>query len=78
MEADFVIWDPESLVNITENWCFHRHKKSAFLGKQYYGEVKETFLRGSRIFKSDAERGKLGTVLQYPRGIIIRNRLVEE
>ncbi|GJD07598.1 Probable allantoinase 1 [Galdieria sulphuraria] len=61
MEADFVIWDPESLVNITENWCFHRHKKSAFLGKQYYGEVKETFFFfvAREIFKSDAERGKL-------------------
>ncbi|GJQ12775.1 hypothetical protein GpartN1_g4566.t1 [Galdieria partita] len=78
MEADFVIWDPESLFNVTESSCYFRHKKSAFIGKQYFGEVKETFLRGSRIFKSDAERGKLGTIVQQPRGVVIRNRLLEK
>jgi len=75
MEADFVIWDPESFFNVSESNCFYRHKTSAFLGKQFYGEVKETFLRGSRIFKSDAERGRLGNVVLHPRGKIIKNRL---
>jgi allantoinase len=39
MEADFVIWDPESFFNVSESNCFYRHKTSAFLGKQFYGEV---------------------------------------
>eukprot|EP00871_Galdieria_phlegrea_P000694 jgi/Galph1/1625/GphlegSOOS_G325.1 len=76
LEADFVVWDPDSFFNVTSEYCYYRHKMSAFLGKQFFGEVKETFLRGSRIYKSDAYPGRSAETVLHPRGKLVTNRLV--
>lgn len=49
-DADFVIWDPDEEVVITEEFLQFKHKISPYLNEKLYGSVKETYLRGKKIF----------------------------
>lgn len=49
-DADFVLWDPEAALSVEAASLFFRHKVSPYLGKQLFGQVRETWLRGQRVF----------------------------
>lgn len=70
LDADIVIWDPESSQVLTEDKCHHRHKLSPYHGLKVRGIVLRTLLRGRSIYNSqgtsmhervqfDARLGKL-------------------
>jgi allantoinase len=50
--ADFAIWSPEDTFTIDEASIEHRHKVTPYLGETVDGVVKETWVRGKRIFSS--------------------------
>ena len=50
-DADVAIFDPEPQWTVTENDLYFRHKLSPYLGADVRGRVKETWLRGQRIFR---------------------------
>jgi allantoinase len=52
-DADIVVFDPHAAWTVTENDLHFRHKISPYLGAKLRGRVRETWLRGERIFHSD-------------------------
>ena len=51
-DADFVVFDPEAAWTVKESDLHFRHKLSPYLGADLRGRVKETWLRGERIFSA--------------------------
>ena len=49
-DADFVIWSPEEEFVIEESMIEHRHKVTPYRGETLSGVVRETWLRGERVF----------------------------
>jgi allantoinase len=49
-DADFVIWEPEAAFRVEAQALFFRHKVSPYLGRKLFGAVRETWLRGQRVF----------------------------
>ncbi len=60
-DADFVVFDPEAAWTVKESDLHFRHKLSPYLGAELRGSVKETWLRGQRIFSA-------GEWAEMPRG----------
>lgn len=49
-DADFVVFDPDAEWTVTPEDLHFRHKLSPYLGAKLKGRVRETWLRGERIF----------------------------
>ena len=49
-DADIAIFDPDPGWTVTPEDLHFRHKLSPYLGSQVHGRVKETWLRGRRVF----------------------------
>jgi len=49
-DADFVVFDPEPQWTVTPDDLHFRHKTSPYLGAKLRGKVRETWLRGERIY----------------------------
>jgi allantoinase len=49
-DADFVVFDPDAAWTVTSDELHFRHKLSPYLGAKLRGRVRETWLRGGRIF----------------------------
>jgi allantoinase len=50
-DADFVVFDCDGELTLTESRLHYRHPVSPYLGHRFAGVVRQTYLRGSRIFK---------------------------
>jgi allantoinase len=50
LDADFVVFDPESEFVLSEDRLHYRHPVSPYLGEKVRGEVKATYVRGHLIF----------------------------
>ncbi|PCH96876.1 MAG: allantoinase AllB [Bacteroidetes bacterium] len=48
--ADFCIWDPEESFILDESIIQHRHKISPYIGEKLKGVVKQTYLKGKKIY----------------------------
>ena len=59
--ADFVIWDPYREFTVNAADLYHRHKLTPYTGQRLNGVVRQTFLRGSRIYDD-------GALLATPNG----------
>ena len=59
-DADFVVFDPDTEWTVTPDHLHFRHKISPYLGANLRGTVRETWLRGERVFSR-------GTVRQASR-----------
>ncbi|MBI4535226.1 MAG: amidohydrolase family protein, partial [Ignavibacteriae bacterium] len=55
-DADLVVWDPEERFTVVAEMIHHRHKVTPYEGKNLYGKVRATFLRGEKVFHD----GKFG------------------
>ncbi len=51
-DADFVVWSPDQSFTVTPQSLFFRHPVSPYLGRELFGCVQETWLRGERIFSA--------------------------
>jgi allantoinase len=49
-DADFVVWDPEASFRVAPGGLFFRHRVSPYIGRDLHGVVRETWLRGRRVF----------------------------
>jgi len=49
MDADFVVFDPETSFEVTKDNLVYRHPVSPYLSERLYGVVKHTILRGQEI-----------------------------
>jgi allantoinase len=56
-DADFIVWNPEARFIPREASVFHRHSLTPYLGKDYFGVIQATFVRGQRVFDSGAFPG---------------------
>jgi len=62
-DADIVIWDPEESFVVSADRLYHRHKVTPYLGSQLRGVVKETYLRGKRVFNGGEFSGPSGELI---------------
>jgi allantoinase len=64
-DADFVIWDANAKFRVNPAQLHHRHKVTPYAGRELYGHVETTFLRGRKIFeRGEFSAGPVGHVLQ--------------
>jgi allantoinase len=49
-DADIVVWDPESSHRIEQSQIHHRHKVTPYDGRELFGVVKQTYVRGKKVF----------------------------
>lgn len=54
-DADFAVFNPDQKFIVDEKKIFHKHKITPYSGRELYGVVKATYLRGKKIF----ENGKI-------------------
>jgi allantoinase len=67
-DADLVIWNPEAKFKVDPTQLFHRHKTTAYAGRELAGVVETTFLRGRKIFdRGEIAAGPIGIPMR--RGI---------
>ena len=64
-DADFVIWDPKQSFHVRAEDLFFRHKLTPYTGRQLFGVVESTFLRGEEIYSA-------GRVILGHRGRVLR------
>jgi allantoinase len=68
-DADLVVFDPEASFEVDAGGILHRHKLTPYLGRRLHGVVKQTWLRGCRVFSGGAFEGSpRGVLLQGPDG----------
>ena len=53
MDADFVVFDDETEITISNDMIKHRHKITPYEGKQVCGVINATYLRGQKIYADD-------------------------
>jgi len=62
-DADFVIWNPDAKFRVDPARLHHRHKLTPYAGRELFGVVETTFLRGRKVFErgefSAAPEGKI-------------------
>jgi allantoinase len=51
-DADLVVWEPEASFTVTPDKIYHRHKVTPYEGKQLYGVVHKTLLRGKTAYEN--------------------------
>jgi allantoinase len=49
-DADFVIWNPEEKFIVNAKMIQHKHKVTPYLNNELYGVVKQTYLKGRKVF----------------------------
>ncbi len=57
-DADLVIWSPEESFVVEPSIIEHRHKLTPYAGETLRGVVKETWLRGERVYADGAHVGE--------------------
>jgi allantoinase len=64
-DADIIIWNPDEEFRVEPNLLHHRHKLTPYAGQTLTGVVKQTYLRGEKIYDS-------GEFAAAPGGRILR------
>ncbi|MBX7219954.1 MAG: allantoinase AllB [Blastocatellia bacterium] len=64
-DADFVVWNPEAEFQLAAEQLHHRHKLTPYAGQTLKGVVRETWLRGEKIYEN-------GQFVGNPRGAWIK------
>ncbi|WP_020406403.1 allantoinase AllB [Hahella ganghwensis] len=63
-QADLLIFDPETEYEITTDMIKHRHKITPYEGRNVFGEVKQTYLRGQLVYDNGQfSQGPMGEPL---------------
>ena len=64
-DADLVIWDPEEEFIVNASVLQHRHKVTPYEGMRLHGVVRETWVRGARVYDH-------GHFVHEPRGQLLQ------
>jgi allantoinase len=56
-DADLLIWNPDAKFTVDPMKLEHRHKVTPYAGRELFGVVETTFLRGVKVFDRSAEGG---------------------
>lgn len=64
VDADLVVWNPDERFTATQEMLLHRHKVTPYEGRELFGTVEMTFLRGNRAFRRGSPAGQ-------PKGIAL-------
>lgn len=67
-DADLVVWDPEEEFTVEANALQHRHKVTPYEGMRLRGVVRETWVRGTRVYNR-------GHFVHEPHGQLLRSTL---
>ena len=52
-DADLVIWNPDARFSVDPARLHHRHKLTPYAGRELFGVVETTFLRGRKVFDQE-------------------------
>jgi allantoinase len=63
-DADLVAFDPDATFDVAATALEHRHKLTPYLGRRLHGVVRQTWLRGRRVFSAGGFEGS-------PRGALL-------
>jgi len=63
-DADLVAFDPDATFEVATATIEHRHKLTPYLGRRLHGVVRQTWLRGRRVFSAGGFEGS-------PRGALL-------
>ncbi|XP_011875357.1 PREDICTED: allantoinase, mitochondrial isoform X2 [Vollenhovia emeryi] len=66
MDADFVIWDPEESLTVEADDIHYKNKLTPYQGRNLFGRVIATVLRGRYVFKD-------GKICDEPAGRLLLN-----
>ncbi|MGI8783681.1 MAG: allantoinase AllB [Acidobacteriota bacterium] len=64
-DADLVVWDPQAEFRVDPETLFQRHKLTPYAGRRLKGIVRQTFLRGEKIYDQ-------GLVIAEPHGKLLQ------
>lgn len=53
LDADLVVWNPESSGIVLGKDILHRHKISPYIGEELFGTVLQTYVNGELVFKNN-------------------------
>ena len=56
-DADFVVFEPDTEFQVTEDGLQYRHRVSPYVGERLCGVVQSTYLRGNCIFAKGENAG---------------------
>jgi len=63
-DADLVVWDPEKKFVVSADSILYRHKFSPYIGEELCGEIRQTYVRGKKVFEDgQVVNGAQGKVL---------------
>ena len=68
LDADLVVWDPETTFRVDPARLHQRHPVTPYAGRELHGVVEATFLRGREIFAGGGIRARAGGVLLRESG----------
>jgi len=64
VDADFAIWDPDAEWTVEPSRLQQRHKLTPYAGRRLRGAVRETYVRGQRVWRDGAlDRSRAGELL---------------
>jgi allantoinase len=63
-DADLVVFDPDASFDVAPSAIEHRHKLTPYLGRRLHGVVRQTWVRGRRVFSAGGFEGS-------PRGALL-------
>lgn len=52
LDADLVVWEPDTAFVVETNDIFHRHKVTPYEGESLFGKVQRTYVRGNLVFQN--------------------------
>jgi len=58
-DADLVIWNPETSFTVNGNDLFHRHAVTPYEGRELFGTVNRTYVRGNVVYDTGTLQGEL-------------------
>jgi allantoinase len=64
MDADLVLWAPDEDFEVREEQIEHRHKVTPYYRQKLKGVVKQTFLRGRKVYDGGEIAGPFGVALR--------------
>lgn len=71
-DADLVVFNPDKKFITDGKKLFHRHKVTPYSGRELYGVVETTYLRGEKIFDN-------GKIISEPKGkVILKSKLTSQ
>ena len=71
-DADLVVWNPDTKFTVRGNELYHRHHVTPYEGRELYGTVSQTFVRGNLVY--DSGRGKDDRLVGDPAGDLLTRK----